>query len=159
MARVAQKRSKRQSPGVKHGWRSGLEERIGGELATAGTPFLFERIVLEYTEPEKRRRYTPDFVLLDNWIVVESKGRFVTADRQKHLLLRRNYPDLDLRFVFQNPNAKISKTSKTTYAAWCDKHGFQYAKGSIPEEWTEEPVAADNEKLLRRLFREQHNCA
>lgn len=73
-----------------------------------------------------------------NGIIIETKGRFMTADRQKHLMIQQDHPDLDIRFVFNNPNARISKTSKTTYAKWCEKYGFKYAKGSIPEAWLKE---------------------
>lgn len=68
-------------------------------------------------------------------LIIETKGRFVTADRQKHLLIKKQHPDLDIRFLFQNSRARISKTSKTTYADWCRKHGFIYADKVIPEEW------------------------
>ena len=68
-------------------------------------------------------------------LVIETKGRFVTADRQKHLLVKEQHPDLDVRFVFQNSRARISKTSKTTYADWCNKHGFTFADKRVPEEW------------------------
>ena len=40
--------------------------------------------------------------------------------------------------VFQNPKAKISKGSKTTYASYCDKHGIQWAEKQIPESWINE---------------------
>ena len=70
---------------------------------------------------------------------MESKGRFVTEDRQKHLLVKKQHPELDIRFVFSNPRARISKTSATTYAAWCDKHGFLYAEKFIPAAWLKEP--------------------
>ena len=71
-------------------------------------------------------------------LVIETKGRFVTADRQKHLLVKEQHPDFDVRFVFQNSRARISKTSKTTYAAWCEKHGFKYADKCVPAEWLTE---------------------
>jgi hypothetical protein len=71
-------------------------------------------------------------------LIIETKGRFVTEDRQKHLLIKAQHPELDIRFVFSNSRAKISKTSKTTYAAWCDKYGFKYADKRIPEAWLEE---------------------
>ena len=72
---------------------------------------------------------------LSNGVIVETKGRFVTADRQKHKLIKEQHPTKDIRFVFSNPNAKIGKKSTTTYAMWCDKHGFKFAKGFIPKEW------------------------
>ena len=59
------------------------------------------------------RTYTPDFEL-PNGIIIESKGRFVAADRKKHLLVQKQHPELDIRFVFSNSKAKISKGSKTT---------------------------------------------
>lgn len=107
-------------------------------MASKGVNFDFEAIKIEYEKPARKAKYTPDFRLLDNGIIVESKGRFVTADRQKHLLVKDQHPDIDIRFVFSNPNARISKTSKTTYAMWCEKHGFKYAKGSIPQSWINE---------------------
>ncbi len=102
-----------------------------------GVDFSFEQHVIEYNPPAKTRRYTPDFKLL-NGIFIETKGRFFTADRMKHLHIQREHPSLDIRFVFSNPNARISKTSKTTYAAWCARHGFQFAKEWIPEAWINE---------------------
>jgi hypothetical protein len=81
--------------------------------------------------------YTPDFQL-PNGIIIETKGRFVTADRQKHRLIREQYPELDIRFVFSNSKARISKQSQTTYAAWCERYGFKYADRWIPEDWFNE---------------------
>ncbi len=37
--------------------------------------------------------------------------------------------------VFQNPNGKIRKGSKTTYANFCDKHEILWAEKQIPKEW------------------------
>jgi hypothetical protein len=79
-------------------------------------------------------KYTPDFVL-PNGIIIETKGRFLTADRQKHQLIQEQHPELDIRFVFTSSKAKISPTSKTTVAEWCDKNGFKYADRFIPDEW------------------------
>jgi len=91
---------------------------------------------LKYVVNETRT-YTPDF-LLPNGIIIESKGRFVAADRKKHLLVKQQHPDLDIRFVFTNSKAKISKGSKTSYGDWCDKNGFLYADKLIPEGWLNE---------------------
>jgi hypothetical protein len=125
------------SAGIKHGWRSGLEEKVAAQLDAAGVSYDYEAKVINFTAPAKKRKYTPDFELA-NGIIVETKGRFVTADRLKHLMVKEQHPDLDIRFVFSNPNARISKTSGTTYAMWCDKHGFKYARLYIPEEWINE---------------------
>lgn len=117
---------------LKYGFRSGLEERVAKELTQAGVSFTFEEMSVTYVKPPSR--YTPDFVL-PNGTIIETKGRFLTVDRQKHLLVKAQHPKLDIRFVFSNSNQRISKQSKTTYAKWCEKNGFQYADKSIPKEW------------------------
>lgn len=144
-------RTSQRSAGLKHGWRSGLEEQLGEQLKQARAPHEYEKLEIEYIQPAKKRKYTPDFILLDNGIIVESKGRFVTADRQKHLLVQDQFPDLDLRFVFSNPNQRISKQSKTTYAMWCESQGFKYAKKFIPEAWLRESPNAASLALIRTL--------
>lgn len=120
-----------------HGWRSGLEARVGAQIERKGNHVKFEELVIRYTQPLKKRRYTPDFVL-DNGIIIETKGRFVRADRQKHLMIKGQHPDLDIRFVFSNPNAKLQKGAKSNYGQWCEKNGFKFAKEKIPDEWFDE---------------------
>ncbi len=122
---------------MKHGYRSGLEERIAEQLDKLGIEYQYEEVKLKYIKPASEHIYTPDFVL-PNGIIVETKGRFLMADRQKHILVRKHNPTLDIRFVFSNSNARISKTSRTTYAAWCIKNNFKYADKVIPEEWINE---------------------
>ncbi len=124
--------------GVRLGFRSGLEETVAGDLRRRGVPFEFEKLKLEYIYPAKSHKYTPDFVLLDNGIIVETKGRFLPADRQKHLLVKQQHPERDIRFVFQRSKSPIAKGSKTTYAMWCEKFGFKYADKLIPQSWIEE---------------------
>ena len=119
---------------IKHGWRSGLEERVAKELNEAGVGYEYESVKVKY-DVHETRTYTPDFILKKGYVIVETKGRFTTADRKKHLLIKRQHPKLDIRFVFQNSRAKLYKGAKSTYADWCDKHGFMYADKSIPEEW------------------------
>ena len=118
---------------IKHGYRSGLEERVSEELDKSGVKYEYETQKIKY-RVEEDRTYTPDFIL-PNGIIIETKGRLTVADRKKHLLIQRQHPFLDIRFVFQNSRAKLYKGSKTTYAQWCDKWGFMYADKSIPEEW------------------------
>jgi len=122
--------------GVKHGYRSGLEDRISEQLKGLSVPFKYEEFKIKY-EVHEIRTYTPDFEL-PNGIIVESKGRFVAADRKKHLLVKKQHPELDIRFVFSNSKAKITKGSKTSYGDWCDKNNYIYADKLIPEEWIKE---------------------
>lgn len=126
--------------GIANGYRSGLEETISEQIATVtGKPAAYETTVIRYSKPSSDHRYTPDFVL-PNGIIVESKGRFLPDDRKKHLLIKQQHPDKDIRFVFSNPKARLSKTSLTTYAAWCDKYGFQWANKVVPVEWFKETL-------------------
>jgi hypothetical protein len=122
---------------AKYGFRSGLEERVAEQLDKAGIDYTYEQVKLNYIKPASKHVYTPDFVL-SNGIVIETKGRFLLADRQKHILVKKHNPTLDIRFVFSNSNARISKASTTTYAQWCKKNGFQYADKMIPKEWMDE---------------------
>ena len=122
--------------GLKHGYRSGLEDKVSKQLQESGVSFEYETLKIQY-EVNETRRYTPDFVL-PNDIIIETKGRFVAADRKKHLLIQQQHPHLDIRFVFSNSRAKLSKGAKSTYAEWCEKHGFLYADKEIPQEWLSE---------------------
>ena len=120
--------------GLKYGYRSGLEERVGQQIASMGLPVLFETVKIKFEQPPKNRTYTPDFIL-PNGVHIETKGRLTVEDRQKHLWIKAQLPDLDLRFVFSNPNNRIAKGSNTSYADWCNKNGFLFSRGSIPREW------------------------
>ena len=131
------KKSSTRSRAIKNGYRSGLEESVGQQLNDAKVDYGYETDVVEYTIPARSAKYTPDF-FLPNGIIVETKGRFVAADRKKHLLIKKQHPELDIRFVFSNPNTKIRKGSKTSYGDWCEKNGFLYAKQEIPQTWIDE---------------------
>jgi hypothetical protein len=121
----------------KHGFKSGLEESISNQIDSKGIKVEYETEKVSYSIPASQHTYHPDF-LLPNGIFVETKGRFVIADRKKHTLIKAQHPELDIRFVFTNSRNKINKSSKTTYADWCEKNGFKYADKHIPEEWFSE---------------------
>lgn len=116
------------------GFRSGLELEIAKQLQESGVKAEYEKHEIKYTVPAKVHKYTPDFVL-PNGVIIETKGRFVLADRQKHIFIKKEWPNLDIRFVFSNSRAKLSKGAKSTYADWCDKHGFMYADKKVPSQW------------------------
>lgn len=119
---------------AKYGFRSGLELQVNESLKSKGIDGEYEQHTIQYVKPETNHKYRPDF-RLPNGIFVETKGRLVLADRQKHILIKQQHPELDIRFLFQNAKAKLSKNSKTTYADWCIKHGFLFAEKEIPEDW------------------------
>lgn len=122
---------------LRAGYRSGLEQDTAKFLKDRGVKFTYEQFKIKWVDP-KTKTYTPDFVL-ENGIIIETKGRFISPDRAKHLAVRDQYPDLDIRFVFTNSRTKLYKGSKTTYGMWCDKYGFKYADRFIPDAWLKEP--------------------
>jgi hypothetical protein len=129
--------SKVRSNAIRNGWRSGLEEKVAKALTDAGVPFTYEKTKVRYIKPASEHQYTPDFVL-DNGIIIETKGLFTAIDRQKHMLVKRQHPHLDIRFVFSNSKQRLSKASRTTYGMWCEKNGYLYADKEIPEHWIKE---------------------
>jgi len=129
-------------------YRSGLEDRIARELAYAGITAQYESTRISYLMPESTHTYTPDF-LLPNGIYIETKGYFSPEDRKKHLLIKEQHPDLDIRFVFSSSRTKLRKGGKLTYGDWCKKNGFLFADKHIPTAWTKEhPGNKDTDMLL-----------
>lgn len=139
----------------KQGYRSGLEVALAGQLKTAGVPFEYETLTIPYLRPAQKAKYKPDFLLLDNGIIVEGKGRMVTADRKKHKLVREAHPDLDIRIVFSNSRGRISKQSKTTYGEWATHLGIPYADKLIPTAWLREKPNKRSLAAIQRLLGEK----
>ena len=121
---------------IQAGYRSGLEEDTSINLKERNIGFEYEKMKIKWLD-SKERSYTPDFVL-ENGIIIETKGKFTTADRRKHKEIKKQYPDLDIRFVFSNSRSKLDKGAKSNYGEWCVKYGFLYSDKVIPEEWTAE---------------------
>ncbi len=116
--------------GKGHKYKSGLEVHNAQWLEENGVDFEYETMDLPYI---KKHIYRPDFIL-PNGIIVETKGKFSSEDRSKHLAVRESHPHLDIRFVFGRDNY-MTKRHVSKYSDWCTKNGFLYALGRIPEEW------------------------
>ena len=115
-------------------YRSQFEANFARDLREREIASLYEQDVIQYIP--KPRTYTPDFYICDGNFYIETKGRFFAADRTKHLLIKKQHPDIDIRFVFLNSRNRLDKRSRTTYAQWCEKNGFLYAEKRMPEEGT-----------------------
>ncbi|HAT67283.1 MAG TPA: endonuclease I [Flavobacteriaceae bacterium] len=113
-------------------YRSFAEQEFANELLDKDILFQYEAFRFPYVIS---KHYTPDFFLLDYGFFIEYKGYFNSIDRKKHLLIKQQHPNIDLRFVFQNSNNKLNKKSNTTYGDWCDRHYFLWAEGGIPKKW------------------------
>ena len=132
-------------------YRSKFESTIGHQLECSRTDYKYEdpEGSIRYVIPEKTGRYLPDFIIRTrsgNSIVIEAKGLWTYEDRYKHLLIRQQHPDIDIRFVFQRSSNRISKGSKISYKDICEGRGrgvwagvtWPYSETTIPEEWLKE---------------------
>lgn len=114
----------------------------------------FEKAVYEHAKEHKRKLeyepaspvvtyvtpavYRPDF-RLPNGIYIECKGFFSPRDRRKMLQVAKDNPVLDIRFVFQRANNRLTKSKNSMmYWQWAEKHGFLWSEGTIPEAWYNE---------------------
>ena len=137
---------------LKAKYRSGLEKQTALVLSECQKKVRYELLKIEW-EDLRYRTYTPDFQL-DNGIFIETKGIFDSEDRRKHIEVRRQHPELDIRFVFSNAKAKLYKGAKSRYCDWCEKNGFKWAHRVIPEGWLLEKGKRMKEqrvKVKRRL--------
>ncbi len=132
---------------LKNGYRSGLEHKLSLYLKSLKYKFTYETIKIEWQDLAYRT-YTPDFIL-KNGIIIETKGRFIAADRRKHLAIKKQHPSLDIRFVFENSRNKLRKGAKSTYAQWCIKYGFRYYDRIIPEDWLKEKGKDKHPKFIK----------
>tara|TARA_R110002020_G_scaffold54159_1_gene151188 strand:- start:342 stop:809 length:468 start_codon:yes stop_codon:yes gene_type:complete len=131
----------------KHGYRSGLEDKVATYLIQNNVNFLYEKVKIEW-EDLAYRTYTPDFILY-NGIIIETKGRFIASDRRKHLAIKKQHPDLDIRFIFTNSRNKLRKGAKSSYGEWCIKYGFRYFDRIIPEDWLKEKGVNKHPKFIK----------
>jgi hypothetical protein len=108
-----------------------------------GLDYGYEVDTFEY-RVEETRKYTPDFTLILRKPTTRSKGKVIYIEykgvldqhaRKKMLLVKEQYPSLDIRLVFQRGANKIYKGSKTTYMMWAKQHGFIAADNEVPLSW------------------------
>ncbi len=132
--------------------RSKLEEKVASQLDDNNIEYKYEDKYdkLRYTTPAVGHIYTPDFSIRTRsgkHIFIEAKGAWDYQDRYKHLLIKQQHPEQDIRFVFERAGQRIRKGSKTTYRDICDGRGrrifkgvtWKYGdKGIIPPEWLDE---------------------
>jgi hypothetical protein len=112
------------------GYRSGFEAQVAEHIPKTAT---YESVTIPYTMMVSSR-YKPDFILHEQAMFIEVKGRFSMEDRAKMAQVKRQHPDLDIRLLFQSKRQRITKLM--TAEDWCRKMGFPCAQGpEIPEEW------------------------
>ena len=118
-------------------FKSKFEEAFANHLEKQGIAYDYEKLVVKYL---REHTYKLDFLIESGKILIETKGYFTAADRQKMLDVKKHNPELDIRLIFM-ANQKLHRLSNTRYSDWCDKHGFKYAfskEGHMPKEWLAE---------------------
>jgi len=135
------------------GFRSKFEYVVNKQLMEAGIRFDYEgkNNTVYFIKPAEVKRYVSDF-LLENGIIVEAKGYFDAPDRKKHMLIKEQYPFLDIRILFMNSNTKLSKRSRTTYGEWCDKVGIIYADKVVPDSWINHKKPKADLRMIKRAL-------
>jgi hypothetical protein len=110
--------------------RNQFERGLGAQIKKAGVSFKYETLKVPYI---LECNYIPDFILA-NGIVLEGKGRLDTESKRKMIAVKKQHPELDIRFVFYEAHKKISGT-KQTHAQWAEKNGFKWCDKEIPLDW------------------------
>ena len=114
-------------------YRSQFEKRVALDIRMQGGKFEYEQHKIQY-KPQVRT-YVPDFYIPETDIYIEAKGRFISTDSTKMLMVQQQHPELDIRFLFMNCHQKLYKGSKTSYGQWCGKHNFKWANKVVPLDW------------------------
>lgn len=126
----------------KRKYKSTLEASVAKQLAEYKIHFTYESCRLLYTIPSSTHYYTPDFNT-HPYLKLECKGvgpRYgLTKEcKQKMLLVKEQFPEIEIRFIFWDSNAITGNgkgRSKITYGEWAKLNGFKYSHKTIPEEW------------------------
>lgn len=124
-------------------YRSWFEVDIAIDALKNGVAFDYEKEHILWREPEKMRKYKPDFFVRrkkdNSLLIVEAKGRWTADDRKKMCFVTEQNPDLDIRLLFERDNTLSKSKRSKKYSEWCDWKGLKYAIGrKIPKEWLDE---------------------
>jgi len=120
--------------------RSKLELTFEDILKEGKAEYDYEVTKINYIVPESKHVYTVDWTLPKN-ILLETKGYLSDSqERNKYILIKQQFPEIDLRFIFAN-NKKLCGGMKTTHEAWAIKNGFKYCSIKdldVIQSWIEE---------------------
>lgn len=105
--------------------RSKLEQDFEKILQDLNINYTYESTIISYIIPESSHKYKVDWSF-DKPIFIETKGWLSSSiERKKYELIKKQYPNLDLRFIFANTN-KFCGGTKYSHATWAKKQGFKY---------------------------------
>ena len=107
-------------------FKSKLEEKVWTVLKKNFPSVKYEPQRFKFIQPEVERTYIPDFKTGRSNIFLEAKGKLDLETRKKMVWFRDSNPTIRIIFLFMNPDNKITKRSKTTYAMWATDNGFEW---------------------------------
>jgi hypothetical protein len=107
-------------------FKSKLEEKVWAVLKKEFPLVKYEPNKFKFIQPEIERTYIPDFKTGRSNIFLEAKGKLDLETRKKMVWFRDSNPTIRIIFLFMNPDNKITKRSKTTYAMWATDNGFEW---------------------------------
>lgn len=107
-------------------FKSKLEEKVWAVLKKEFPSVKYEPNKFKFIQPEIERTYIPDFKTGRSNIFLEAKGKLDLETRKKMVWFRDSNPTIRIIFLFMNPDNKITKRSKTTYAMWATDNGFEW---------------------------------
>jgi len=112
--------------GLMPSFKSKLEEKVWATLKREYPTVKYEPQKCKFIQPEIERTYIPDFKTGRTNIFLETKGKLDLETRKKMVWFKQSNPSIRIIFLFQNPDNKITKRSKTTYAMWATDNGFEW---------------------------------
>jgi len=106
--------------------RNEFEKSIERFLKKKKVKFKYEREKIPYVIAG---HYIPDFIIETKLgtVYVEAKGYLRPEAKRKMVAVKRQHPEMDIRFVFYSRRSSQIK--------WADKHGFKWAIKEVPTEW------------------------
>ena len=107
-------------------FKSKLEEKVWSVLKKEFPTVKYEPQKFKFIQPQIERTYIPDFKTGRNNVFIEAKGKLDLETRKKMVWFRDSNPTIRIIFLFMNPDNKITKRSKTTYAMWASDNGFEW---------------------------------
>lgn len=117
-----------------------IRRMLASEDATRSFEYGHEVTCIPYGETY----YLPDFTvtLPDGYVFfIEAKGWMPDRDVKKYAHVLGDHcdvfrrPEIDLRFVLQNPNGKAGRSKSTTVAKRIERWGWKWSGKHMPEHW------------------------
>lgn len=114
-------------------YKSKLEADFAALCFKHGVGFKYESSKFPYVRPS---HYNPDWEIAKD-VFIETKGYLAPSNRANLIAFKEQYPHVKILLLFGNAQNKLNARSKTTYAEWAEKHGFEWAdfRDGLPLHW------------------------